>query len=191
MLRAVLALLLAVVGCKGPAVVREIELKAGWNLISFDVQPADGRLPEVLESIAGSYKLVQGFDPVLGGLTFDPELMEFSTLYEMDGKHGYWVWVEEDCALTVRGRELAERQRLSLRTGWNLISYLPDEPRPVAEALRSMEGKYERVVGWEPGVGSVTYDPALPGPLCELQEMKPGRGYWVRMREPGVLVYGE
>jgi len=190
MLRVLLALLMAVAWGRPATMVREVELSAGWNLMSFDVQPVDGRLPEALESIAGSYELVLGFDPVLGGLTFDPELIQFSTLGEMDGQHGYWIWVSEDCALLVRGRELPERRPIQLDTGWNLISYLPDEARPVEEALRSIEGRYLLVRGSEPGVGTVDYDPAAPGGST-LQEMKPGRGYWVKMRQPGVLVYGE
>lgn len=191
MLRVLLTFLVWVVCGRQPVTVREVELHAGWNLISFNVQPGDGRLPQALESIAGSYELVQGFDPVLGGLTFDPGLEEFSTLREMDWRHGYWILSSEDCALVVRGREVSVRRPLYLAAGWNMISYLPREARTVEEALQSIAGQYSRVIGFDPVAGSQAYDPALPPELRTLEFMQPGRGYWVKMVQPGVLVYGE
>ena len=41
----------------------------------------------------------------------------------------------------------------------------------------------------EQGNGAVSYYPDLPISFNTLLEMAPGRGYWVRMEEAGILIY--
>ncbi|HOU23750.1 MAG TPA: cohesin domain-containing protein [Anaerolineae bacterium] len=172
---------------------RSIALSTGWNLISYDLWPRAGgqpikEVPLVLASIEPNYSLVQSFDPVLGGLTYDPTLPFFSTLTEMDPYHGYWIKATAPCVLTLTGAELPISTPLSLATGWNLISYLPDYPQEIEASLASIAGKYSLVQGFDPILGGLTYDPTLPF-FSTLTTLEPGRGYWLKMTQPGTLVY--
>jgi hypothetical protein len=172
---------------------RTISLSTGWNLISYDLWPMEAgqpvsEVPLVLQTIGANYSLVQGFDPVLGGLTYDPELPFFSTLTEMDPYHGYWIKATAPCVLTLSGTEIPDNTPLSLATGWNLISYLPDASQGVEAALASIAGQYSLVQGFDPVLGGLTYDPELPF-FSTLTQLDPGRGYWIKMTESGTLVY--
>jgi len=70
---------------------------------------------------------------------------------------------------------------LELKQGWNLIS-LPLEPEDIAVAnvLSGISEKYAIVWGFDPAAGWKKYQPGKPS---DLQELMPGRGYWIKMRE--------
>jgi hypothetical protein len=66
--------------------------------------------------------------------------------------------------------------------GWNLFAYPLQQAQPVSDALRSIDGHYQTVYGyraedtddpWE------VYQVGGPGYLNDLQELEPGRGYWI------------
>ena len=79
-------------------------------------------------------------------------------------------------------------------TGWNLFGYPLQRTLPVTEALSSIDGKYDRVFGYEsadPSSPWKMYDPTLQAPfdslLNELTEMVFAQGYWLRTTEPVTL----
>lgn len=160
---------------------------AGWHLFSMPVVPQDMHTDVFLNEIAGQYSMVLSFKE--GGLSYDPALPNFSTLTTMDGKHGYWIYMEQGGSLNVRGQPLTSDTPVSLAKGWNLVSYLPRTPLPVSQALVSIAGKYDKVLGYDHGATS--YYAALQPPLNTLQVMERGKGYWIHMTEAGVLNYAQ
>lgn len=163
-----------------------IPLKEGWNLVSFAVMPADRRLPEVLASVEGLYSAVMGYDG--GGLSYYPSLpAEFNTLNLLDPYHGYWIKMESEGVLVISGYPVASGIPLELEPGWNLVSYLSPRALSVAEALASIEGQYDAVLGYDGG--ALSFYPSLSDEFNSLVAMRPGYGYWIRMEAPGSLVY--
>jgi hypothetical protein len=79
--------------------------------------------------------------------------------------------------------------------GWNMIGYPIRVAQPVREALRSIEGVYMRVYGYD-----VTdtadpwhvYDPAIDDPHWEndLLALEFGQGYWIYVTEATTLYLG-
>jgi len=161
-------------------------MKEGWNLISFPVIPADPRISEVLASVAGLYSVVMGYDG--GGLSYYPSLPdEFNTLRLLDPYHGYWIKMESKGVLVISGYPATSQTPLALKPGWNLVGYLTPRALPVADALASIEGQYDVVLGYEGG--ALSFYPDLPDEFNTLAAMRPGYGYWVRMKDWGILVY--
>ena len=79
---------------------------------------------------------------------------------------------------------------VSLDSGSNLVSLYrqPEDTNPSA-VLESIDGQYDAVWAYVNGNWRV-YDPANPG-FSDLSTMEAGKGYWIEMNEPGVLlVYG-
>jgi hypothetical protein len=78
----------------------------------------------------------------------------------------------------------------SLNSGSNLVSlYRQPENTNVSAALESINGQYAAVWAYVNGSWRV-YDPANPG-FSDLSTMEAGKGYWIEMNEPGVLLmYG-
>ncbi len=75
--------------------------------------------------------------------------------------------------------------------GWNLIAYPLRDPQPVDTALRSIDGFYTTVYGYQ---AADTADPwklyqvGGPGYLNDLIELEFGRGYWVRATQ-AITIY--
>jgi len=169
-----------------------IALRAGWNLISFNVEPMSGGAPisgvaQVLSSIDGLYSAVQGYDQ--GAQSYYPELpAEFNDLQELDPYHGYWIKMDQAATLQIVGVPIGATTPLTLHEGWNLVSYLPDEEMAAAEALASIAGKYTAVQGFHDG-GAVSYYTDLPPEFNDLQCLRPGHGYWIKASQAVTLTY--
>jgi hypothetical protein len=73
-----------------------------------------------------------------------------------------------------------------MEVGWNLISLplKPPETYP-GDVLDTIDGKYKSVWAYDPDTGWSVYAPKAAG---DLEEMVPGRGYWIKMDQPGVLI---
>jgi hypothetical protein len=82
--------------------------------------------------------------------------------------------------------EWADEQRVPLHAGWNWLSFAvaPSGGTGVAATLASLSGQYDLVVG---EVGTYAAPPALPG-LNTLPSLEAGKGYMIRMKQPGELV---
>ncbi len=172
----------------GGEVTRSLPLRLGWNLISFDVMPSDTRIETILAPIAGRFSRVLGFSCTAGAQSYYPSLPPgMNTLTNMDPYHGYWIYATEPVTLTVSGPEMPESIPLSLCERWNLVSYLPDGPLTVLQALDSVAGQFRAVLGFD--AGGLSYYPDLPPEMNTLQHLRPGLGYWIRMNQAGTLTY--
>ncbi len=162
-------------------------IAAGWHLFSLPATPFNPDPARVLGTDTVTPSVLLSFEQ--GALTYDPNLPQFSTLHSVDGEHGYWLYTPNDGFLAITGDPLALNTPIALEQGWNLVSYLPQTPLPVSDALASIAGKYDKVLGYDNGAAS--YDLGAPLPLNTLQVMERGKGYWIHMREPGTLDYSQ
>ncbi len=79
-----------------------------------------------------------------------------------------------------------EPSGIGLSTGWNLISLYRQPPDTgITAVLNTIATKYHSVWAYTAGDWQV-YDPTNPG-LSDLSNMAAGSGYWINMRESGVL----
>ena len=75
-----------------------VPLRAGWNLIPY--LPASSiPLTQALQSIAGNYSAVLGFDQ--GAQSYYERIpARMNTLHDLQPGHGYWLYVDHDTYLT-------------------------------------------------------------------------------------------
>ncbi|MBC7259965.1 MAG: right-handed parallel beta-helix repeat-containing protein [Chloroflexi bacterium] len=170
--------------------VGTVPLVAGWNLASIPVVPESSAITDVLQSIADKYAIVHSWDAAAQGWrTYNPALPpEGQTLLALDERTAFWILMTEPAALAVRGTPpLATSQ--ALRVGWNLVAYPSATPRPVADALASIAGKYSIVWGYHAGEPQPwkRYNPSA-SIGNDLANLEPGRGYWVRATQECALV---
>jgi len=164
---------------------RTIHLAEGWNLISWNVDTPNDHIMHLLSSVSDCVELVLSFEQ--GGYTYDPELPEFSTLWDLDHLHGYWVRMTCDTTLVLSGVPVSATTPIEMEAGWNLVSYLPQVVDTIPNALSSIHDDLVVALGYINGAG-LTYDPSLPG-YSNLNYMGPGYGYWVNVSSAGTLVY--
>ena len=129
----------------------QVSLKAGYNLVSFPTIVGQTAITDLLSSISGEYKAVyayEGCDAVDPWKIYDPTLPPAANdLQYVDSAMGIWIEVQKDAELTAQGLFSAGFS-IPLCAGWNLISYAGEQAKPVAEALSSISGKYEKVYSY-------------------------------------------
>ena len=168
----------------GGDVTKCLHLNTGWNLVSLNVALSTSELETLFADVLDNTDVILSFESV--GLTYDPDLPDFSTLFDVDNAHGYWFRMDSPDSICFTGALVAASTPISLENNWNLVSYLPEDPMAVPDALTSIWSSVIVVLGYENG--GLSYDPALPE-LATLNEMKEGFGYWIKTNSAGTLVY--
>jgi hypothetical protein len=174
--------------CTGVVTYTEL-LPPGWIPFSFPLHLMDPDPASVLSSIAGGYDLVfiyVGCDQVDPWRKLDPNAPPFaSDLTELNETMGIWIHMLVTDTLVVTGT-VPITGNVSLCEGWNFIGSPSLQTRPIAEALASVEGKYVLVYAYDPSDAPdpwKKYDPGAPPYANDLNEMKPGWGYWIKVNE--------
>jgi hypothetical protein len=161
-----------------------IDLYEGWNLISWNVDTESDDIETLIASIVDKVEVILSFEQ--GGLTYDPDLPQFSTLHTMDHYHGYWFRVSEDVEFCVEGLPVDPSTPIYLEEGWNLASYLPDVNDSTPVALASIYSELIVALGFYGG--GVTWDPNNPD-FSTLRYLAPEFGYWFKVTEDVTLTY--
>ncbi|HUV31750.1 MAG TPA: DUF4397 domain-containing protein [Acidobacteriota bacterium] len=163
------------------------ELVEGWNLVSWNVDTESDGIGDVLGPYWDSIDVVIGFEQ--GGLIFDPLLPMFSTLWEVDHLSGYWIRIKDGSSLTlsIEGFKVATNAPIDVTTGWNLVSYLPEENLAPATALANIVDNIEFVYGFPTGGDIEIWEPA--GGYNGLTAMAPCAAYWVKVNDNATLRY--
>ena len=162
-------------------VVQTLDLKVGWNLISFYVEAEDMTPATVLASIKDNLITIKDLKN-----SYDPTLPAFiNTLKGVNVKDGYWVKVNADVSFELEG-EVPAGGAIPVRTGWNLVGY----PRGSGEAPKGeLTSLGDTVLTFKDLKNS--YDPALPAFINTLKIITPGLGYWLKVSEDGVWNVGD
>ncbi len=157
-----------------------LSLKAGWNLVSFYVEPTDMSAATVLAPISSSLLQIKDLTR-----SYDPNIPAFlNTLDNLSVKDGYWVKVSEDVSFDVEGA-VPPGASISVKSGWNLVGY----PRLTGEAtgdeLTSLGSTVVQIKNL-----TKSFDPSLPSFLNTLTTMAPGSGYWLKVSANGTWTVG-
>lgn len=155
-----------------------IALYAGWNLISLNVVPASYSVEDVFAGTSGLLQVKNASRSFAPGM---PE--QFNTLTSMSVGEGYWVNLASTATLNVTGEQVdASTHPISLKAGWNLVSYLPEGALSVTTALAGISAWLEEV-----RYLSDSYTPAKA--RSTLTQMEPGKGYWIKVSQACTLTY--
>lgn len=158
-----------------------ILLNPGWNWLSLNLEPPTPLVAQAFSSINGRYDRVLGETGI-----YDTSLPPvFNSLKEIHAGSGYMMRITGSASvnLLAEGVSLPATTPIPLHQGWNWVGYLPTQTLPVADALQSITGQYQLVLGQ-----NGTYDPALPL-FSTLQEMSAGNGYLIYANTATTLIY--
>ncbi len=163
----------------------KIQLSAGWNLISWYVKPSNDSTHVLLKDILTNTLVVLGFEQ--GALVYDPKNPDLSNLHKMDHLHGYWVKMIKPDTLQIIGNPANHAETpIYCERGWNLVSFLPQQPDSIVHGLHSVLEHLVRSYGFHHG--AKTYDPNHPE-FSTLHVLCPGSGYWLYLTEDDTLIY--
>jgi hypothetical protein len=162
-------------------VIQTVNLKAGWNLISFYVESEDMAPSTVLASIKVNLLQIKDLKN-----SYNPTLPAFiNTLKGLNVKDGYWVKVSEATSFELEGSVPAGGS-IPVRTGWNLVGYPKENGAAPANELTSLGNTVLQFKNLKN-----SYNPALPAFINTLKVITPGLGYWLKVSEKGVWNVGD
>lgn len=156
----------------------EINLNAGWNLISSNVIPQN---PNIVNMFSGVNNLV--LVKAANGDIYNPQF-NVNTIGNWNVKDAYWVYLTSPSTLEISGIPVQpENTPIALNQGWNMISYLRNSQMAPVDALQSIEGS---LIFVKDALGNIYY-PEFG--LNTLTNMVPKEGYWIYVAAPVVLIY--
>ena len=175
---------------------QECPLLPGWNHISWNVDTPSDDVTRVFASVMSCTELIVGRTDGQTGdydLKYDPANPGAATLLSVDHKHGYAIRIKDSCStgatLSLDGLPVAADTPLTLKTGTNFVSYLPQVSLSPTDALASIWPYLVVVTGFDLNEGgAMTYDPKYPQ-FNSLIEMKPCRGYDIMVNQDTTLSY--
>jgi hypothetical protein len=151
-----------------------ISLEKGWNLISLPLKQKDTNISEVLRSIDGDYNIVQWYDAKEG-------IWRFSTvdLTKINRTMGFWIHMKNSSKLKIVG-SLLDSTDIIMYEGWNLVGYPSLKQRELNDALSGINWKAVQSYDALDSIDSWKHNnPDKPENMNDLEDMRPGRGYWV------------
>ncbi len=165
----------------------DINLSAGWNLISLPLIPESSDINDIINSDNLASGNVNNIDIVYHYNT-SSESWDYwrektgGTLQSIKDGNGYWVYTKTADVLTTHGLEAATAG-YTLQSNWNMLGFTSIEEQNYDTYLASVGEAYSVLYGWDAATGS-WYCPTVNQNGGKLE---PGHGYWVHMSAPGTI----
>jgi len=132
----------------------DLALKAGWNMVSLPVTPADNNLTALFDDAEVAFEYVVGTGYV--------------SVTALETGKGYWVKVPGDRTYTLTGTALTTYTTNIPVRAWSLMGAANATATPVTDPADSVEVMFEYV----PGTGYVS-----------ATQLEAGKAYWVRIKD--------
>lgn len=163
------------------AKTQTINLNAGWNLIGFNVTPFEENLKETFTPINNSLIQLNTQTEI-----FNPNLPDFlNTLTQLVPAQGYYANMSQSDQIILRGEKIDVSQvSFNLHLGWNLISYPAQNAEDITTALQNISPYIIQVNNQ-----TQIYNPTLPDFLNTLNQLEPGKGYWINVNQNCTLTF--
>jgi hypothetical protein len=170
-----------------PSNTHVIDLKAGWNLVSFNLIPDDDSIEVILADIIDDVLLVYAWDATKSDswMRYVPLAGFGNTLAKLNNEMGFWINMAKDETLTITGTPPTATD-IKLYKGWNLIGYPARNDVAIPGALTAIDEKYDLILAYKAFDTDdpwKLYDPSAPGYANDLTTMAPGWGYWIHFTE--------
>ncbi len=157
-----------------------INLKAGWNSISFNVIPSNTDFTAIFEPLITSGNLIKVQDEK-GNFMVNTEYGWYNSLGALDSKEGYNVKVNFDAQLIVKGTPVATNTMIPLTEGFNIISYPLTKSFGTMYAVKSLidEGSLLKV---QDEAGNFVIKNGSTW-FSNIDSLRPGKAYYVTVNK--------
>ena len=169
----------AVVALSGlTSVTQNTPLLAGWNMISFNAQPANMNLLNILQPLVSSGNLVKVIDEA-GLIIQNFPWGWVNNIGNMAVTEGYYIKVAAACTLNVSGAPILAPTAIPLITGWNIMGYPGQTAQNAITALQPLinAGVLLKVIDEAGNI--IQYFPW--GWVNNIGNFKPGEGYYIKV----------
>jgi len=156
----------------------DLELGAGWNLISIPLEIDNTSINAVFPDANDGDELYMYSGEWISATYYSNLPGWYGDLETVEQDKGYWYSANTACTATIEGTEAGTRT-VSIAEGWNLIGYTRLNPANLSVVLSTNVTNEDELYAYE-NVSwiSATYYSNLPGWYGDISEMEPGKGYW-------------
>jgi hypothetical protein len=168
----------------------KVGVSAGWNLVSFPGDPADGDINAVLPAAHPATDVLSFNDGVWSVASRAAGGAWEGTLTSIDGKHGYWINttssepVEALLSLPSIG-SAATLPTIAIEAGWNLVSVIDLAQESSASVLGSA---YFTSIDWAVAYTYSSSTRAWTRVTPSGATVSNGQGVWVWANKAGTLI---
>lgn len=165
-----------------------IPLQTGWNLISSWVIPPDASIEEIFKELRESGSLVKVQDE--NGLAYEHGFSDFwlNEIGNFQLTEGYYVEVNTDCSLKIKGDSIILPMEIQLQAGWNIVPFLYSVPINAIDFLQSnMDMSLLQKVQDENGNA---IEPLYGNNwLNDIGDFKEGEAYYIQVSHDAILSF--
>jgi len=152
-----------------------IDLHEGWNLMGMSLRPEDASIEAIFDENLPLVKAIYGYENGSWSYWIRGLPAGYQTLNALEFGRGYWVLVEGNFTITLRGYL---NDMPPLIEGWNLVAINGTTPITVEELaenypdIRYIYGYDDENKTWSYWIRGLEED-------ATLSELEAGRGYWI------------
>jgi len=146
-----------------------VSLVAGWNLISFNVQPTDSTIATVFGGLSTNLVTVKNADAF-----YDPtQSVTYNSLSKIKPGDAYFVKVKINQSISVIGT-IVKPNTYSLKLGWNLIGFPQQASAAIATATTGITTQF---------ISTKNFDGFYikGGASNSISTFDPCKGYFIKM----------
>ena len=167
---------------------QQIILRQGWNIFSMYVRPESNNVQGIVQALIDEGSLIKVQDEKGGFI----EYIEGEWINNIPGHmatEGYYIKVDTNTSLDISGEAIVWHEGIPLHGGWNLVSFPVDSAMDINQALGSFLGLFNfQKLQDETGASYEYINPV--GYIENIDSLKPGEGYKLRVKESTHLFYG-
>ena len=168
-----------------PPATRTQTLRPQWNLVGWTGETID--VTEATASILASLGAFFTWDAAASNfLSFNPALPPaLNSLRQVPQGAGTWTFVNGNSNVAWEQPAFNEARAVSLRRGFNLVTWTGGDGAAVADAIAGLNG-LEALFLWDAAAQTfLIFNPALPSALNTAKTIPHGAGVWVLMGQNG------
>jgi len=186
--------------CQSGIIVTEeikynINLNKEWNLVSLPLILSDNSIEAVMVNVKNNINAIYSYDPSITEKwkVWRKSSETANTLLTIEPGKAYWIKIDNPAILSVNGTIDIKSgdapgtiPTFNIYEGWNLIGYYGTKDEIALIALQNIDNKYSAI--WTLYKGNTQ---ALQGTLKGVNfedELKLTHGYWIFLKEGGVIV---
>lgn len=153
-----------------------VNVTAGWNLISLPWQKDDATITDALSGISWDRAMVyiNGIWYTYNTARADKYNLGFPNV---NNKIGIWVHATANGTLTGSNANIGPTD-ISLGTGWNLVGYPSNTVDTVSNVMSNFGGTYDYIQAYDTSSGEIIT-------LTSSDNMEPGNAYWIHVTSAG------
>lgn len=179
-----LMILITVIPFTIQAATQKLELRAGWNLISLAVEPANGAITSIFQPLIENniFESIWTYDSIdETWMTHPAPVTGIPAFENVEVGKGYWVKVTSSTELAIEGADTVASGDLQFDSGWNLVGFALQEAKDYRYLLSGIS--INQIWTYDPDASQFMGIEFAAGTDTVVREdftmIEPGKAYWI------------